>query len=178
MDSPKTMKYIIKESYTLQHLLPCHWEEYKSIRLIALKTNPEMFGSNYAKESTYTKNDWTSLLENEFRGMFALYHDKSLVGLSGVAIRKENPTTAIFFASFIEPSHRGKGLSKLFYDARMEWVRQKQCSLITVSHRSGNKTSEAAIKRFGFKYTNAEEVNWPDGMRAAELTYVLELNNS
>jgi GNAT superfamily N-acetyltransferase len=172
------MKNISKESYTLQHLLPCHWEEYKSIRLRALKTNPKMFGSNYAKESTYSKNDWISLLENGFRGIFALYHDKSVVGLSGVAIRKENPTTAIFFASFIEPTHRGKGLSKLLYEARMEWARQKQCSLITVSHRSGNKISEAAIKSFGFKYTNAEEVNWPDGKRAEELTYVLELNKS
>jgi len=53
----------------------------------------------------------------------------------------------------------------------MEWVRQKQCKLIHVSHRSGNKTSEAAIKRFGFKYTHTEEVNWPDGLLAAELTY-------
>jgi GNAT superfamily N-acetyltransferase len=178
MDSPKPMKYILKENYTLQHLFPPQCEEYKSIRLIALITNPEMFGSNYAKESVYTKDDWTSLLENELRGMFALYHDKSLVGLSGVAIRKENPTTAIFIASFIEPAHRGKGLSKLFYEARIEWARQKQCKLITVSHRFGNKTSEAAIKRFGFKYTNTEEVNWPDGIRAAELNYVLELNES
>ena len=159
-------------------MLPCHWEEYKSIRLTALKTNPEMFGSTYANESTYTRNDWTSLLENELRGMFAMYHEKSLVGLSGVAIRKETPTTAIFFAAFIEPAHRGKGLSKLFYEARMEWVHKKQCSLITISYRSGNTTSEAAIKRFGFRYTQTEEVNWPDGIRSGELTYVLELNKS
>jgi RimJ/RimL family protein N-acetyltransferase len=175
MDSLKTMN-ILKGNYTLKHLLPSDWEEYKFIRLLALKTSPEMFGSNYAKESAYTKDDWTSLLENELRGMFALYHDKSLVGLSGVAIRKDDPNTAIFIASFIEPVHRGKGLSKIFYEARIEWVRQKQCKLITVSHRSGNKTSEAAIKRFGFKHTNTEEVSWPDGMRADELMYVLELN--
>lgn len=169
------MKNTLKEGYTLKKLLPCHWEEYQSIRLLALKTNPEMFGSNYAQESAYTKNDWTALLENGLRGIFGLYHAKSLIGLSGVAIRKENPATAIFFASFIEPAHRGKGLTKLFYEARMEWVRQKQCNLITVSHRLGNKTSEAAIKRFGFKYTNTEEVNWPDGIRAPELRYILEL---
>lgn len=165
-----------KDNYTLQRLMPCHWEEYKIIRLEALRTNPEMFGSNFAKESTYSQNDWTLLLENESRAMFALYHDKILVGLSGVAIRKDDPTTAIFIASFIAPSHRGQGLSKLFYEARIKWARQKQCSIIKVSHRIGNTTSEAAIKGFGFKFVHAEEVDWPDGTRAEELNYLLELD--
>ena len=53
----------------------------------------------------------------------------------------------------------------------MERVRRKQCKLIHGSHRSGNKTSEAAIKRFVFKYTHTEEVNWLDGLLVAELTY-------
>ncbi|WP_432712307.1 GNAT family N-acetyltransferase [Pedobacter sp.] len=172
------MENITKDNYTLLQLLPKHWKEYKSIRLEALKTNPGMFGSNYASESNYSEKDWVSLLENELRGMFALYHDKTLVGLSGVAIKKDQPTTAIFFASFIKPAHRGKGLSKMFYEARMEWVLQKKCKFITVSHRIGNTSSAAAIKRFGFKYAHTEEVNWPDGMRADEVTYSIEVNNS
>lgn len=44
------MERTTKDMYRLQRLLPSQWEEYKSIRLEALKTNPEMFGSNYAKE--------------------------------------------------------------------------------------------------------------------------------
>jgi len=171
-----TVENLTKGKYSLQRLLPCHWEEYKIIRLEALRTNPEMFGSNYAKESIYSVEDWTLLLENDSRAIFALYDDQMLVGLSGAAIKKDNPTTAIFFSSFIEPSHRGKGLSKLFYTARMKWARQKRCKLATVSHRIGNASSEAAIKGFGFKFAHAEEVNWPDGMRAEELTYLLELD--
>jgi len=167
-----------KENYTVLHLLPCHWEEYKSIRLEALETNPEMFGSPYAKESTYSEMEWKALLENKYRGMFALYHNQSLIGLSGVTIKKDNTATAIFFASYIKPAHRGKGLSNLLYEARMEWVRLQKCQFITVSHRAGNESSEAAIKRFGFKYSHTEPVNWPDGMKADELTYLFQLNQS
>lgn len=166
----------MEDEYTLRRLLPSQWEDYKSIRLEALKTNPEMFGSNYAKEATYSQSDWVSFLENDSRAMFALYHATSLIGLSGVTLKKDDATTAVLFASFIQLSHREKGLSKLFYQARIDWARQKKCRLIIVSHRIGNILSKAANQRFGFKYTHTEEVNWPDGVRADELVYSLELS--
>jgi len=169
------MENTAKDKYTLRRLLPAQWEEYKSIRLEALKTNPEMFGSNYAKEVIYNQNDWLSFLENDSRAMFGLYHHGSLIGLSGVTLDKNDATTAVLFASFIQLSHRGKGLSKLFYQARIDWARQKKCGSVIVSHRAGNEFSKAANQRFGFKYTHAEEVSWPDGVRADELKYKLEL---
>jgi len=169
------MESTTKDNYTLRRLLPSQWEEYKSIRLEALKTNPEMFGSNYAKEVTYRENDWIALLENDSRAMFALYDAQLLIGLTGVTLKKDDATTAILFASFVKPPHRGKGLSKLFFQARIDWARQKKCRLITVSHRAGNTHSKAAIERFGFKYSHAEEVNWPDGGRADELVYLLHM---
>lgn len=46
--------------YTLEHMVPSQWELYKSIRLEALQTNPEVFGSNYAKEVLYTQENWVS----------------------------------------------------------------------------------------------------------------------
>ncbi len=163
------------DEYTLQRLLPSQWEEYKAIRLEALKTNPEMFGSSYESEVVYSQHDWISLLEKETRAIFALYHTNSLVGLCGVALKKDEPSKAILFSSFIKMPHRGKGLSKLFYQARINWARQKNCSAIVVSHRVGNELSKAANQRFGFKYTHTKEVTWPDGALANELNYSLEL---
>lgn len=171
------MKNIANDNYSLQRMLPSQWEEYKLIRLEALKTNPEMFGSNYAKEILYDENDWTSLLENDSRAMFALYDAKLLVGLSGITLKKDDATTAIMFASFIKLPYRRKGLSKLFYKARIDWARQKKCKLIIVSHRVGNTSSKAANEQFGFKYSHTEQVKWPDGVWAEELIYLLELNS-
>ena len=170
------MKNIAKDNYSLQRMSPSQWREYKSIRLEALKTNPDLFGSNYDKEVLYNEIDWTSLLENDSRAMFALYHAKLLVGLTGITLKKDDATTAIMFASFIKLPHRGRGLSKLFYQARIDWARQKRCKSIIVSHRVGNASSKAAIQQFGFKYSHAEQVKWPDGVWAEELIYLLELN--
>jgi RimJ/RimL family protein N-acetyltransferase len=169
------MKSRTKDNYSLQRLLPSKWQEYKSIRLEALQTNPEMFGSNYLKEAAYSQNDWVSFLEDDTRAMFALYDKKSLIGLTGVTLKKEDATTAILFASFIKPSYRNNGLSELFYQARIDWARNKKCSSVIVSHRAGNEASKAANQRFGFKLTDVKKVTWQDGICADELMYSLQL---
>lgn len=169
------MKSNTEDNYSLQRLLPTKWEAYQSIRLEALQTNPEMFGSSYAKEVIYSQNDWIALLENDKRAIFALYDTDSIIGLTGVAIDKEDATSAILFSSFIKPAHRGRGLARLFYQARIDWAREKKCSSITVSHRAGNEISKAANQRFGFKYTYTKKVTWPDGVSADEVMYTLQL---
>eukprot|EP01132_Coremiostelium_polycephalum_P021816 gene21816-25891_t len=161
--------------YTLQRMLPAEWESYRSIRLEALNTDPEVFGSSYEKEAGYDKQDWITLLQKDSRAIFALYHLNLLIGLSGVAIKKEEESTAILFSSFIKVPYRGIGLSKLFYQARIDWARQKRCTSIVVSHRIGNELSKAANQHFGFKYSHSQEVMWPDGKLADERVYLLKL---
>lgn len=169
------MKSNTEDNYSLHRLLPSEWAEYKSIRLEALQSNPEMFGSSYLKEVTYSQNDWIALLENDKRAIFVLYNIDSIIGLTGVAIDRDDATSAVLFSSFIRPEHRGKGMARLFYQARIDWAREKKCSSITVSHRAGNEISKAANQRFGFKYTYTKEVTWPDGVSADEVMYVLQL---
>lgn len=169
------MKNNSKDNYSLRRLLPSKWEDYKSIRLEALQTNPAMFGSNYQKEAAYTQQDWVAFLENDARAIFALYDMGSLIGLTAVTLKKDDPSTAVLFASFIKSAYRGQGLSRLFYQARIDWAKLKNCSSITVSHRVGNEISKAANQRFGFKYVAAKEASWPDGVSADELIYTLQL---
>lgn len=169
------MKSNTTNNYSLQRLLPAQWEDYKSIRLEALQTNPAMFGSNYGKESAYTQKEWMSFLENDRRAVFALYAMEALIGLTAVTLDKDEETNAILFASFIKPEYRGKGLTKLFYQARIEWAQSKNCASVTVSHRAGNEISKSSNQRFGFKYVNSKNVAWPDGVYADELFYSLQL---
>ncbi|RZK70265.1 MAG: GNAT family N-acetyltransferase [Pedobacter sp.] len=161
--------------YSIKRLLPSQWKEYKSIRLEALITNPEMFGSNYATESHFDKNNWISLLEDDSRAMFALYYNQLLVGVSGIKLKEADASTAIMFASFIKSSHRRMGLSKLIYEARIDWAVHKKCKSIIISHRSGNISSKAANQNFRFVYSHAKHVQWPDGVWADELFYLLDL---
>jgi predicted acetyltransferase len=92
-----------------------------------------------------------------------------------VAIKQDNLQRAIFFSSFIKPSHRGQRLSKLFYKTRLAWARAQGCTSIVVAHRVGNLSSKAAIQKSGFIYVGSENVEWPDGVFAEELRYELLL---
>jgi GNAT superfamily N-acetyltransferase len=169
------MEYIEKGTYRLERLSSAQWEEYKTIRLEALKSSPEVFGSNYARESAYSQEEWIALLKDESRAIFGLYSSDSLIGLSGVVLNKDDRSVAILISSFIRAPYRGIGLSKLFYQARINWARSKSCSSVEVSHREGNDASKAANQHFGFKYTHTRQVLWPDGVSANEVMYVLTL---
>lgn len=165
----------IDTPYLLKRILPTDWEDYKTIRLEALHTNPDKFGSSYQKEVAYSDETWRTLLENESSAIFGLYYQGVLVGLTGVALYNGDHSKAILFSSFVKEEHRGKGLSKLFYAERIAWARGKGCVAILVSHRAGNEVSKAANQRFGFQYTHSEQVLWPDGVRDEELMYTLTL---
>ncbi|WP_426789485.1 GNAT family N-acetyltransferase [Sphingobacterium sp. WOUb80] len=165
------------ENYELRHFGIEDWQSYKKIRLEALFSTPEVFGSNYQKESAYSDEEWIALLENPKCAMFGLYDLGTLVGLTGVVLDRADESNAILIASFIQEAHRGKGLSGLFYRARIAWAAAQGCVRVTVSHRVGNEASKAANQSFNFRYSHSQEVLWPDGLKAEELIYVLNLSS-
>ena len=78
--------------------------------------------------------------------------------------------------SFIDKAYRGKGYSKLLYEARIAWIKEQNCfDQIRVSHRAGNETSRAANQSFGFKLKDKEMIEWPDGQKDFEYNYELDL---
>lgn len=166
---------VLGTPFSLKRFLPEDWDQYRSIRLLALQTNPDLFGSQYQQEAAKSADDWKALLHNDLRAIFGLFDEDTLIGLTGVAIKQDNLQKAIFFSSFIAPSHRGQGLSKLFYKTRLAWAITQGCTSIIVAHRVGNLSSQAAIQRSGFTYAGSEDVEWPDGVYAEELRYELLL---
>ena len=78
--------------------------------------------------------------------------------------------------SFIHPDYRGRGLSELFYQARIDWARsQEGITRVIVSHRDGNEASKAANQKFGFVATDSTETVFPDGVLAKEYNYELKI---
>ncbi len=164
-----------KSGYSLRRLWPADWRSYKSIRLDALATNPGVYGSNLLRESGFPDEQWQQRLAQSGGAFWGLFFEKELVGLTGVFNDPEHPEEAKFIASFIRPLHRGKGLSALFYAARIDWAKENALERVTVSHRAGNESSRAAILRAGFRFTHSENQRWPDGQDAEHLFYTLEL---
>ena len=162
-------------NYTVRQFHSSDWQHYKAIRLEALQVEPGVYCSSYADESERTESQWQERLSRSDCAYFGLYNNDELVGMAGVMPEGTDGEYELI-AAYIKKPHRGKGLSKLLYKARIEWAKSNGVKSLIISHRKSNTASMAANQRFGFKYTYTEEDRlWHDGKREDNLYYKLEL---
>lgn len=146
------------------------WQVFKTLRLEALERESYFFGGRYVIESALTDDEWKARLSQEgISAFWGLYDEDVCVGLTGINRHKENMEAVVMIASYMRDDYRRKGLSDLFYKARIEWAKSSGYKEIQVAHRQGNSASEAAIRKNGFEFTHTEMVLWPDG--AEDLRY-------
>jgi len=164
--------------YSIRKLDENDWRIFSEIRLRALQTDPSVFGSNHERESKFPESEWRSQLNNPDAAVFAVFDGERPVGMTGVAVDRDDPSrkTALLWGSWLEPSARGKGISKLMYEARIGWARQQAgVERIIVSHRESNVASKFANQNFGFVQTHTTEKVWNDGVAEREFHYELTL---
>lgn len=163
---------------SIKQLTVNDWREFSRIRLKALKTDPKVFGSNYERESQMTETDWRSRLEGKESAIFLIYAGATPIGMTGVGIDRDDPTgkTALLWGSWLAPHARGKGLSELMYQTRIDWAKQQPTvEKIIVSHRASNVASKYANQKHGFVLTRKHEKVWTDGATEDEICYELEI---
>ena len=100
------------------------------------------------------------------------------VGLTGMVQdrRDETGQTGGLVMSYLQPPYRGRGLSRLLYQARLDWaIAQTNWTTLVVSCRAGNEASRRANQTFGFQLVSKEPIIWPDGAEADEWKYRLDL---
>lgn len=159
----------------LQLAIQDDWERVKAIRLEALQTDPGVYGSTYARESGYDEAAWRAWIASPGRCMFLLLEEEAPVGLTGVITDRDDPTTAVCVASYLKPAYRGQKLSRIFYQARIDWARGRGYRRLVVGHRASNTASMRANQAFGFQETHREPHTWPDGTSEPEVLYELLL---
>lgn len=154
------------------------WRIYSQVRLKALQTDPKVFGSSYEIESGQTEEAWRTQLQADDGAVFLLFDGELPIGITGVAVDRNDSTkrTAILWGSWLEPEYRGKGLSHLMYQARIDWAKTHPgIERIIVSHRASNVASGRANQKHGFQFTHRTEKTWRDGGVEDEVFYELGL---
>ncbi len=153
------------------------WSSLRDIRLGALRSDPGVFLSTYEAERTKADEEWRVLAGGDERQqLFGLFDDEMLAGITAVFTDRRDPLeeTALFAMSYIAPEYRGRGLSRLFYETRLDWVRaQGRFMRVRVSHRRSNEVSRRANQHFGFQQTGIHPTEWPDGTSEDEIRYEL-----
>jgi RimJ/RimL family protein N-acetyltransferase len=161
---------------TIRALGASEWEVFKDFRLHALKIAPGVFASSYDDAMTRSPEEWQLLVSGPTHQVFGLFELSRLIGITAVFASREDPSgqTAMLAMSFLSSEYRGRGLSRLFYEARLDWIRMRpQFKRVVVSHRASNEASRRANRKFGFVETGRGPRVWPDGTMEDEIFYEL-----
>jgi ribosomal protein S18 acetylase RimI-like enzyme len=95
---------------TIQKLSPDDWQQYRDIRLMALKDDPHAFGSSYEEEVGQTELDW----RNRIGVMWFALDAGEVVGLIGL-LQRENQSSkhcGYVISMWVRPHFRGQGIAK------------------------------------------------------------------
>lgn len=165
-------------TFSIKRLNEKDWREFSQIRLQALQSDPQVFGSNYKREAKFTEADWRERLRAKDNAIFLIHAGDAPIGMTSVSIDRDDPTgkTALLWGSWLARSFRGKGFSKLMYQTRIEWAKaQPKVERIIVSHRASNLASGRANQKHGFVVTHKTEKTWTDGITEDEIFYELRI---
>lgn len=148
-------------------LAPDDWQVYKALRLEALHTEPQAFGSSYASNLQHPEAFWRGRLAEAAAGekswlLFAR-RGGQLVGMIG-AYASDDPAVVQVISMYVQPAHRGQGISKQLMRALLDTLRQHgqfERARLTV-----NPQQTAALRLyegFGFVTVGTEHALMGDG---------------
>lgn len=160
---------------SIRPLDPLDWQELREFRLAALRASPGVYYGKLADEEKLSPQEWRDrIAAPDHHQVFGLFEAEKLVGITAVFTDRDDLSgqTAHFAFSFILPSHRGRGLSRMLYEARLAWVRARpKFRRILVGHRSSNEPSRRAMLAQGFVRIGQEPRVWPDGITEDDVHY-------
>ena len=139
-------------------LEPSRWEEYKNLRLEALKKEPTAFAASYeekvGKEDEYWQNQLKKFQEAEEDSMWFAEVNSQLVGLTGWyrSNTEKLRHSASVYAVYVKPEYRGKGIAKELIKKVLDEIESKpEIVKIDLNVNTKNETAANLYKKLGFE---------------------------
>jgi len=147
-------------------------ERYKNLRLLALRTNPETFGSTYERESSFTPDQWRARINTPSRATFFVQdsdHGGDWVATISIlspemlqaaqyfppeSVVNQNLAAFMITGMWVRPDRRRTGLGKLLVDAGLASVRsstnQTQDKVLLLEVHKNNTNAIKLYTQMGF----------------------------
>jgi ribosomal protein S18 acetylase RimI-like enzyme len=134
------------------------WQEYKALRLEALKNEPQAFSSVYEDEANFNDKKWKQRLsgfsDRTNNIMVFAVDGKKLVGMTGVFWGGSEKTKhiATIFGVYVKKEYRGKGIGKLLLENIIKQIDSlKQIKKIKLSVTASQLPALSLYKKMGFE---------------------------
>jgi ribosomal protein S18 acetylase RimI-like enzyme len=154
------------ENIEIVTLQPQQWLKYKSLRLRALKEEPQAFTSTYEEGVKYPYNFWQERLKQALAGnsqwlLFAKHGD-NLVGMAGGYITDEKNTAEVV-GIYVAKEARGQGISKKLIINLISRIKQnKAVKKLLIGVNPEQVEAVCLYQSLGFKIIGKEKVIFGD----------------
>ena len=136
---------------------PAEWRGLKRLRLRALATDPDAFGSTLADERATPDAAWQAWADEGWgigsqTTLVAVDGDR-WVGMGVCIVLDAEPRTAKVFAMWVEPAARRHGVGRGLLEALTQWASSTQAEELHLDVTEGNIAAMDLYERAGFTGT-------------------------
>ena len=163
----------------VRHVREWEAEAVRQLRLASLASDPDGFGSTYARDAARPSGWWKRWAEQSETGVsqrtFVLVGDADRwLGIALVRLDGENRGTAVLNAMWVSPEARGHRGAGLLCEACAEWAAGRGCYELVLAVVQDNDAARRAYESAGFVIRG--ETTWSrDGRTLQEYVMVRRL---
>lgn len=154
--------------------------EFKTTRLAALKDTPLAFGSTFARESTFTEDEWKSRIargDGKLGVNFLAWENDKPCGIVAGFFEDESAGVVHLVSMWVAPSHRRRGVGVMLVNEVIGWARQQRADRVRLLVTEINHSAIQFYERIGFEKSGRTEV-YPNDPNIVEYEMIHELNRA
>lgn len=138
---------------TVKRVASSDWQEYKEIRLEALKNEPQAFGSSYNKENERTESEWQNKLAksedlNGISFFYAILKEGVFVAIGGAY--QDNNKQWNIIAIYTKKEVRGQGLGQEIFKSIINELKARKIKKAYLCVNTLQIAAQALYKKNGF----------------------------
>jgi GNAT superfamily N-acetyltransferase len=135
----------------VREVSPDDWKILRDVRLAALREAPQAFGSTYAREAQFTREQWRGRINARGVTFFAhLPQSPEPAGLAGIYLENGVPDLV---SLWVRPSARGHRVGEALITAAADWVKAHHHDALFLWVTESNTAARTLYERCGFMPT-------------------------
>ncbi len=139
----------------VREVKPDDWEALRDVRLAALREAPSAFGSSYAREASFTEEQWRGRINDRSVTYFAyLPENPEPAGLAGVYVADG---VADVVSMWVRPSARGHAVGEALIGATADWAKARDHAWLLLWVTESNAPARKLYERCGFTLTGERQ---------------------
>ncbi|NUT98090.1 MAG: GNAT family N-acetyltransferase [Saccharothrix sp.] len=133
----------------LRRLSPGDWATWRDLRLTALASDPQAFGSTLSREQDYDEDRWRELLHPKW-GVKVVAEAPDPVGLVAGVPHEAHDDVLYLYSMWVKPTFRQRGVGEALVRDVVAWAREHGWGRVQLRVFRSNLAARRLYERLGF----------------------------